>query len=219
MKVVIADDHRIFLSGLQFLLENYFENLEITQFDNGKDVLEHVLHNPVDIVIADIDMPHMNGLELCKEISDKNISAKVIILTMHKDVEMLKLAFYHGALGYLVKENTSDELVDCIQAVLKGEKYLAKEVRDQEQKIFKDKKINPQIAEILDSLTNTELKTLKLVGQNYSSKEIADLLFVSVKSVDNYRSRICKKLNLDAKKNSLLMWVLDNKVIIDNLHE
>lgn len=219
MKVVIADDHRIFLSGLQFLLNNYFENIEIIQFENGRDVLDYVCENDVDIILADIDMPFMNGLELCKQINERNINSKVIILTMHKDIEMLKLAFFHGAKGYLVKENTSDELVDCIQTVLKGEKYLAKEVRDQQEKIFKDKKINPHLADILDSLTSTELKTLKLVGQNYSSKEIADLLFVSVKSVDNYRSRICKKLNLDPKKNSLLMWVMENRAIIENLHE
>ena len=74
-----------------------------------------------------------------------------------------------------------------------------------------------EVAELLNSLTRTELKTLQLVSQKLSSKEIADLLFVSVKSVENYRSRICKKLNLDARNNSLLLWVLDNKKIIDGI--
>jgi DNA-binding CsgD family transcriptional regulator len=74
-----------------------------------------------------------------------------------------------------------------------------------------------QVAELLNTLTRTELKTLQLVSQKLSSKEIADLLFVSVKSVENYRSRICKKLNLDARNNSLLLWVLDNKKIIDGI--
>jgi DNA-binding CsgD family transcriptional regulator len=140
-----------------------------------------------------------------------------IVLTMYKDLEMLKLAFYNGAKGYLVKDNTSEELVDCIQAVLADKNYMAKGIRDQEQLVDHDDVGKFKIAELLNSLTRTELKTLKLVSQKLSSKEIADLLFVSVKSVENYRSRICKKLNLDARNNSLLLWVVDNKKIIDSI--
>jgi DNA-binding NarL/FixJ family response regulator len=126
---------------------------------------------------------------------------------------MLKLAFYNGADGYVVKDNTSEELVDCINTILSGKSYLAKSIRESEP--YFDNSDN--IAELLGTLTRTELKTLKLVSQKLPSKEIADLMFVSVKSVENYRSRICKKLNLDARNNSLLLWVLDHKSIIDGI--
>jgi DNA-binding NarL/FixJ family response regulator len=126
---------------------------------------------------------------------------------------MLKLAFYNGADGYVVKDNTSEELVDCINTILNGKSYLAKSIRESEP--YFDTSDN--IAELLGTLTRTELKTLKLVSQKLPSKEIADLMFVSVKSVENYRSRICKKLNLDARNNSLLLWVLDHKSIIDGI--
>lgn len=219
MHVVIADDHPIFRSGLKFLLETSFENITIDQFENGGDIVDFIQHTVPDIIIVDIDMPVKNGLEVCEIATSMGIRSKVIVLTMYKDVEMLKLAFFNGAKGYLVKDNTSEELVDCIQTVMEGKSYLAKDVREQGNSLFADNKMKYQIGELIDTLTQTELKTLKLVSQKYSSKEIANLLFVSVKSVENYRSRICKKLNLDARNNSLLLWIMDNKIILDNIKE
>lgn len=217
MHVLIADDHPIFRSGLKFLLETSFEKISINEFENGQEVIDFAKHNSPDIIIVDIDMPEKNGLEVCEELSKIGCTAKMIVLTMHKDLEMLKLAFFNGAKGYLVKDNTSEELVDCIQSVLEGKTYMAKGIRDQEQLVDHENSSKFHIAELLNSLTRTELKTLKLVSRKLSSKEIADLLFVSVKSVENYRSRICKKLNLDARNNSLLLWVLDNKSIIESI--
>ncbi len=217
MKVVIADDHPIFRSGLKFLLETSFQGIEIKEFDNGSAVLEECLVNPPDVVVLDIDMPEKNGLVVCDELIQQKCPSKIIILTMYKDAEMLKLAFYNGAHGYLVKDNTSEEMVDCIQTILDGRSYIAKSIRESQPQVDSDDLTKTQIAELLQILTRTELKTLKLVSQKLSSKEIADLLFVSVKSVENYRSRICKKLNLDARNNSLLLWVVDNKSIIEKI--
>jgi DNA-binding NarL/FixJ family response regulator len=217
MKVVIADDHPIFRSGLKFLLETSFQGIEIKEFDNGSAVLEECLVNPPDVVVLDIDMPEKNGLVVCDELIQQKCPSKIIILTMYKDAEMLKLAFYNGAHGYLVKDNTSEEMVDCIQTILDGRSYIAKSIRESQPQVDSDDLTKTQIAELLQTLTRTELKTLKLVSQKLPSKEIADLLFVSVKSVENYRSRICKKLNLDARNNSLLLWVVDNKSIIEKI--
>ena len=217
MKVLIADDHPIFRSGLKFLLEASFDKLTLNEFENGQALLDYAKTNFADVIIVDIDMPIKNGLQVCEELTEDKNPAKIIVLTMHKDLELLKLAFYYGANGYLVKDNTSEELVGCIQTVLAGNNYLAKGIRDQENMGDHDDASKFHIAELLNSLTRTELKTLKLVSKKLSSKEIADFLFVSVKSVENYRSRICKKLNLDARNNSLLLWVLDNKLIIDGI--
>lgn len=217
MHILIADDHPIFRSGLKFLLETSFNDIQLTEFNNGQDLIDYTEDKTGDIIIVDIDMPGKNGLQVCEELTQKNSDLKIIVLTMYKDLEMLKLAFYNGAKGYLVKDNTSEELVDCIQTILSGKTYMAKGIRDQEQLVDNEDTSKYLIAELLNSLTRTELKTLKLVSQKLPSKEIADLLFVSVKSVENYRSRICKKLNLDARNNSLLLWVLDNKSIIDTI--
>jgi DNA-binding NarL/FixJ family response regulator len=215
MKIVIADDHPIFRSGLKFLLESSFEKVHVTDFDNGASVLLHLENNQPDLVFLDIDMPQKNGLDTCAEIAKSFPEINVVILSMYKDVEMVKLAFFSGAKGYLVKDNTSEELVECILAIQQGKSYLAKDIRDPNRQELSENSDQLHIAELLNTLTQTELKVLKLVSQKYSSKEISNLLFVSVKSVENYRSRICKKLNLDARNNSLLMWVMENKSVVD----
>lgn len=216
MQVVIADDHPIFRSGLKFLLESSFPGVSITDFDNGQEVLDHLEDAQPELVLLDIDMPVKNGLDTCAEIVERFPDIRVVILSMYKDVEMVKLAFFNGAKGYLVKDNTSEELFECVQAIREGKSYLAKDIRDPNRQELSENSQELHIAELLNTLTQTELKVLKLVSRKYSSKEIANLLFVSVKSVENYRSRICKKLNLDARNNSLLMWVMENKKVLDS---
>lgn len=215
MEIVIADDHPIFRSGLRLLLESSFKDVRVNDFENGQEVIEYIEHHTPDLIFLDIDMPVKNGLDTCSEITQRFPEAQVIILSMYKDVEMVKLAFFNGAKGYLIKDNTSDEMVECIEAVQQGRSYLAKDVRDINRQDGTQSREHLQIAAMLETLTQTELKVLNLVSQKYSSKEIANLLFVSVKSVENYRSRICKKLNLDARNNSLIMWVMENKSLLD----
>ena len=216
MKLFIADDHPIVRSGLSYLLRSSFPSADILEFENGENLIESCLAHLPDLLIVDIEMPFKSGLDICKELTELKCPTQIIILTMYKDIEMQKLAFYNGAKGYLVKDNTSEELVDAIHSVLEGRTFLSRGLIDHQ--LPEDS--TPQelkVAELLSNLTRTELKTLKLVSQKRSSKEIAGLLFVSVKSVENYRSRICKKLNLDARNNSLLLWVLENKSVIDRL--
>ncbi|MFN3916105.1 MAG: response regulator [Flavobacteriales bacterium] len=218
MQLIIADDHPIFRSGLKMLLFNAFPAAVIFDYSDGEEALQAILDKKPDVAILDIDMPGKNGLDVCTELQKKS-PTKVIVLTMYKDREMIHKAFYNGAKGYLVKDNTSEELVECVNEVLEGNSFIAKEIRGLAEEGKKvDKKIDA-IEEALNSLTQTELKTLKLVSQKYTSRQIADLLFISVKSVENYRSRVCKKLNLDARNNSLLLWVMENKSLLDRVKE
>lgn len=217
MHLLIADDHPIFRSGLQSLLLTAFPDATITALENGKEAKEYIAKNQPTIAILDIDMPEKNGLEVTLELA-ADVPTRFIILTMYNDAEMLRKALSNGASGYLVKDNTSDELVSCIETVLSGGKYVAKSLRKSKE-IQAELQKNAEIINRLETLTQTELKTLKLVSEKYSSKEIADLLFVSTKSVENYRSRICKKLELDARNNSLLIWVLENKSLLTDFKQ
>lgn len=217
MHLLIADDHPIFRSGLQSLLLTAFPDATITALENGKEAKEYIAENQPTIAILDIDMPEKNGLEVTLELA-ADVPTRFIILTMYNDAEMLRKALSNGASGYLVKDNTSDELVSCIETVLSGDKYVAKSLRKSKE-IQAELQKNAEIINRLETLTQTELKTLKLVSEKYSSKEIADLLFVSTKSVENYRSRICKKLELDARNNSLLIWVLENKSLLTDFEQ
>lgn len=222
MQIVIADDHPIFRSGLKFLIESSFNpnELQVVEFANGQEAYDYILKTPtLDLAILDVDMPGLSGLEVSKLLNELNLDIKVIILTMHKDIEMLKLAIAFGVRGYLIKDNTSEELVECMLTLQQGKKFYSKSVRQFSTNEFEGNLEKSAIIEHLQQLTKTELKTLKLVSQKLSSKEIADLMFVSVKSVENYRSRICKKLQLDARNNSLLLWVMEYKSYLDLVEE
>lgn len=219
MKIAIADDHPIFRSGLKALLANAFPKIEISEFTNGKEVLNFIIQENPELAILDIDMPELTGLEVCKEVSDK-VQTGLIILTMYNDVEMQRKAFSNGAKGFLVKDNTTVELVECINTVLAGGVFTASEIKHKQEQFDSGTQTKQkQIELLLSNLTQVELKTLKLVSQKYSSREIADVLFISSKSVENYRSRICKKLELDARNNSLLIWVMENKPYLEILDE
>lgn len=213
LKILIADDHPIFRKGVNSFLNNDFPNSIITETSDGDDALSLLSTNEFDVAILDVDMPKMTGLDVCKTIKKVKIPTHVIIMTIYKDAEILRKALENGALGFLIKENTAEELKQCIETVISGEKYIARELRRSE-KINEQLKEHNKTIEKLESLTNTELKTLRLVSEKHSSKEIADLLFISPKSTENYRNRICRKLDLSTTSNSLLIWAVENKEII-----
>src|SRR5690554_1879729 len=217
MLLLIADDHPIFRSGLKALLQNAYPAADIIEFDNGVDAQEAILDRSPDFSLLDIDMPGKNGLNVCEAVSNVS-STKLIILTMYNDGEMLKKALDSGANAYLVKDNTSDELVECIESLKRGESYIAKSMR-KSPKVQKELKNYNEVMSRLKELTEAEFKTLALVSEKYSSKEIAELLFISSKSVENYRSRICKKLNIDTSKKRLIVWAIENKNIIDEMEK
>lgn len=213
LKILIADDHPIFRKGVNSFLNNDFPKSTITETADGDDALSLLSTHEFDVAILDVDMPKMTSLDVCKTIQKAKIPTHVIIMTIYKDAEILRKALENGALGFLIKENTAEELKQCIETVISGEKYIARELRTSE-KINEQLKEHNKTIEKLESLTNTELKTLRLVSEKHSSKEIADLLFISPKSTENYRNRICRKLDLSTTSNSLLIWAVENKGII-----
>lgn len=219
MKLLIADDHPIFRKGLMDILQQSFPGARLIEAETGNTALEKIKTEVPDVSILDIDMPEMNGLEICKYVYTHNINTKVVILTMYKEEEIYNKAFLTGASGYVIKDNSVTEIVDCIKTVSEGKKYVGPSLQEYFARYLEADKKKSNVSEQLKSLTQAELKTLKLVNQSRSSKEIAELLFVSVKTVENYRSRICKKLNLDSRNNSLLLWVMENKDVLSSMRE
>lgn len=212
--ILIADDHPIFRVGLTNIIKNGIPNLVIFDANSGIEALEIIHTKKIDIAILDINMPVIDGLEVCKKVQEHGLLTKIIILTMYKENTLLKKAKDNGAKGYLIKDNAAFEVVDAINAVLKNEYYWSNSLNVIEYEITETNKENTRIEYILQKLTSTELKTLKLICKNYTSKEIGELLFINARSVDNNRSRIAKKLGLEQVTNSLLVWAMDHKDII-----
>ncbi|MGZ3862991.1 MAG: response regulator [Bacteroidia bacterium] len=219
MKLLIADDHPIFRKGLKDILQDNFPDSKIIECDNGSQALQTIEKEMPDISILDINMPEMNGLDVCKQVMKKNIETRVIILTMYREKEMIRKAMLSGASGYILKDNAVDEIILCINKVAANEKFIGPALQPYYTEINEEDKKKQELIALIKSLSQSELKTLKLVSNNRSTKEIAELLFLSEKTIENYRSRICQKLGLPPRNNSLLMWVGENKELLFSISE
>jgi DNA-binding NarL/FixJ family response regulator len=216
-KILIADDHPIFRKGLAEILKSKIKGITIIEADHGQEALEKFRTLHPDLIILDVDMPFYNGLEVCKIIKSENPIVPIAILTMFKEEDLMEKAFKNGALGYVLKDNSITEIMDCIESISKNERFIGPSLQEFIPKIQSNHEKKKKLQEVLEVLTPVEYKTLKLVCQNFTSKEIADRLFVSTKTVENYRSRICKKLELDPQNNALLKWVLENKAFFNEV--
>lgn len=208
LNILIADDHPIFLKGLKEVIESDKELKVTAVATNGQSALiAFQSDKTIDVVVLDIDMPKMNGLEAAENMLKIRENVPIIILTMHKDKALFMKALEIGIQGYLLKENAVVDVISAIYKVTEGNTYLSPELSVH---LFKrNKSVTTNDVDFIETLTQSEKKILKLVAEYKSSKEIADELYISEKTVFNHRMNICKKLNLTGK-NSLLRFALEN---------
>ncbi len=204
LKIVIADDHPLLLEGIISVIIKEIPNVELFKANNGAEALQLVSEIKPTITILDIEMPFLNGIEVAKKILEAKIDTKIIFLTLHKERSLFNEINQMNIDGYVLKEFSIKEISQCIKTVLKGEKYFSKEI----EQFIEEPIIDFSI------FTKSEVNVLKLISQEKTSKEIAEMLFVSIKTIDSHRYNICKKLNLKPEKNSLLKWVFQNSPIL-----
>lgn len=200
LKIVVADDHPLLLAGVVSVLQKEIKDVIIHEATNGAEALQKVIEVEPDITILDIEMPFLNGVEVAQKIIAAHLHTKIIFLTLHKERSLFNEIKDMGIDGYILKEFSTDEITQCINAVLKGDKYYSKKIEGFIEKSGVD----------LSIFTKTEINIIKLIGQEKTTKEIAEMLFVSPNTIDSHRYNICKKLELKPEKNSLLKWVLQN---------
>lgn len=219
MRLLIADDHPIFRAGLKEILLSSFDKLHLVECKNGAEAIEAIRSEKPSIAILDINMPELNGLEVAKLVMKEKLATRIIILTMYRDTEMIKKAMNSGAYGYILKDFAANEIIDCIEEVKQNKKYIGPELQRIYKEIEHQDNKKDELSQMLKSLSQAEIKTLKLVSQNKSTREIAELLFLSEKTIENYRSKICQKLNLPPRNNSLLLWTSENKDLLSSINE
>ena len=195
--IVLADDHALVRQGLKRILEGT-EDLEVVgEANDGLELLQLLTQVTPQMVILDIFMPNLRGIEAITEIKTVHPEVKILILTMHRDKEYLYLALSAGAKGYLLKEDAPKELFSAIAKVRQDKTYISPYFSD---KVVDDLvQIGKKGAKVIfeaDPLTPREREVLKLIAEGKSSKEIANLLFISVFTVNNHRASIMEKLNL-----------------------
>jgi DNA-binding NarL/FixJ family response regulator len=194
--VFLADDHAVVRDGLRALLEAQPDMRVIGDAANGRETVRRVARLCPDVVVLDIAMPELNGIEAAREIGDVCPASQVIILSMHSTTEHIFRALEAGVLGYLLKESAGIEVVSAIRAVHSGQRYLSQKISD---KLVDDYIRQRRAADAkgpLARLSPREREVLQLVTEGKSSAEIADALSLSLKTVETYRSRMMHKLDI-----------------------
>ncbi len=200
--IITADDHPLLLKGLNdFLFEKKY-NI-IGSATDGREAYNLIVQEKPEIAILDIQMPYMSGLEIAQQCKTNAIDTKIILITFHKEKILYQKAQKLNIYGYILKEFAIEEIENCLQTVASGKRYLSP-------------KIEPLITggigndDVIEKLTPSEKKIIKLIAQEKTNKEIASLLFISYRTVEKHRSNIISKLKLEHKPTSLLLWAKDN---------
>jgi DNA-binding NarL/FixJ family response regulator len=208
ISILIADDHALIRNGLKQILERN-DHFSIHEADNGEDALAIIREEHPQICILDIEMPNLTGFQIAQKVKREGIDADIIFLTMHQDESLFNQAMDIGVKGFLLKENTVHEIEQCVDTVMAGNSYISPAISD--LLIRRNKKLAAQASDKngISRLTSSEQNILKLVANLKTNQEIAEELAISIKTVQNHRYNICKKLDLSGS-HALLKFAVEH---------
>ena len=207
-RIILADDHVLVRQGLKRILDGEGDLEVIGEAADGLELLDHLKRSSPNLIILDISMPRLRGIEAIHEIRAVMPNVGILVLTMHKDREYVYLALSAGAGGYLLKEDADNDLFHAIDRIRHGKTYVSPHLADDMLAyLVQDTRDDGSQPHDIDRLTTREREVVKLIAEGRSSKEIADLLCISVRTVDNHRARIMEKLNLK-KATDLVKYAL-----------
>ena len=194
-KIFLADDHEILRAGLKSLIDKEPNLKVVGQAKDGEELIAQLKSTKCDVVVVDLSMPNVDGLEAIGQIREKYPKTKILVLTMQKDEEHFKRAMKNGALGYLLKDEAFDQLILAIRTVLKGKRFVSPGL----SAVLTDqyvRSLDQAESSSLEILTNRERQILKLVANGLPNKNIASKLKISIRTVETHRMNLAKKLGL-----------------------
>jgi len=196
--ILIVDDHPLFREGLKAILDRETEYVVVGEAGNGRKALQLCKALKPDLILVDMSLPDLSGIQLTRQIRNSCPNTRIMIVSMHSNVDYIVRAFQAGATGYVLKESASNRLMLGIDFVLKGEYFMDSSVSHQVLKrLIGIQKKRLQITDAsYDTLTPREQEVLVLLAEGLSKEEVAERLYISPKTVENHRSRIMSKLNL-----------------------
>lgn len=210
IEIVIADDHPIFRRGLIAMIEGEADLKVVAEADNGEAALAAIAEFEPDIAVLDLDMPKMDGFEITRRVQERNLASEIIFLTMHDSESIFNTALDLGVKGYVLKDSALPEIIEAVRAVWHGQNYISPELET--LLLNRRNRIDDRGYDIKrpNDLTISERRVLKLIGQDKTSRQIADELFISIRTVDRHRANISEKLNLRGT-NALLKFALEHR--------
>ena len=212
-RIIIAEDHKILREGLRSLL-NMSDELEVVgEADDGMSAIRIIKELKPDLVLLDLNMPKMNGIAVIKEIKQICPKTKLLILTMHKKEEYILEVFKYGGNGYCLKSSGHEDLMMAIKAIFSGKRYVSPEISDLVLEGYLESRRDVKLKTSFELLTQREKEVLKLVGEGYHNKEIANYLCISPKTVEKHRGNIMQKLGLHSA-SELTAYAIDKGLVI-----
>lgn len=210
--IVLAEDHRLLREGLKALLQAEKDLMVIGEAENGLEAIRCVEKYAPDLILLDLSMPKMSGISVIKEIKSRFPEVRILALTIHESDQYVLEAFQSGADGYCLKDASRDELLIAIKSVLNGKTYISPGISEGVMVGYLEGKKTIKGSTVWDNITQREKDVLKLIGEGYRNKEIADILNISVKTVEKHRANIMKKLDLH-NVSSLTAYAIEKKLV------
>ena len=213
--VHIADDHQILIDGVKAVL-SLEPNIEVTGFSlNGNEVVSWFQDQTADVLILDINMPELDGIEVLKKLKNHKKRPEIIVLSSYDDVKLVKEVLQMGAKGFVPKKSAGEHTVNAVNKVAEGNQYFTDDVKEKMMQTLLNGQVKNEGSQdgvLISSLTKREVQVLKLVAQQYSTREIGDELHISESTVETHRKNLMKKVKV---KNSvgLAIFALKNEVI------
>lgn len=212
-RVIIAEDHTILRQGLRSLLSTSDELEVVGEAADGMSAIRIIKELEPDLVLLDLNMPKMNGIAVIKEIKQTCPETRILALTMYRKEEYILEVFKSGGDGYCLKSAGHEDLVMAIKAVLAGKQYVSPEISDMVLEGYLESRKTVKEKSSFELLTQREKEVLKLVGEGYHNKEIADYLCISPKTVEKHRGNIMQKLDLHSA-SALTAYAIDKGLVV-----
>jgi len=207
IKIVLADDHTVMRSGLRLLLERQPNLSVVGEAADGREAVTLAAEHKPDVVVMDIAMPHLNGVEAARQIVNSNPQVAVVILSMHSDESYVIRSLKAGARAYLLKDSAEADLIEAIRAISAGKSFFSPAVRQLLKEDYMRKLDDMGAEDSYELLTTREREVLQLVAEGQSNKEVANLLNLSLYTVETHRTHILQKLNLHSVPELILYAV------------
>jgi DNA-binding NarL/FixJ family response regulator len=194
---MIADDHTMFVEGIESILEGLDHIQVVAKCHTGPEVFVKLADTPVDVILLDINLPGMNGIEVCQKLSKEYPEVKVLALSMHNEESFVTEILKYGALGYILKNTGKKELISAIETINQGQSYFSEEVTETIMKSLVNQRTGSKKSAMLSpKISRREKDVLELIVKEYTTQEIANTLFISLKTVESHRRSLLTKLGV-----------------------